>query len=127
DSLKDFIGRVNHIRKENPALQRDLSLRFHPVDNEQLICYSKQTEDLSNITLVVVNLDYRYTQSGWVELPLKTLGLDHDQPYQVHDLLTDAQYLWRGSRNYVELNPHNVPAHIFRVHRQTTTKQGLVC
>jgi starch synthase (maltosyl-transferring) len=123
DSLKDFIGRVNRIRRENPALQSDLSLRFHPVDNEQLICYSKQTEDLSSIILVVVNLDYRYAQSGWVELSLETLGLDHDRPYQVDDLLTDARYLWRGSRNYVELNPRNVPAHIFRVHRQATVRQ----
>jgi starch synthase (maltosyl-transferring) len=37
DSLKDFIARVNRIRQQNPALQSDWSLRFHQVDNEQLI------------------------------------------------------------------------------------------
>ncbi|MGQ9571877.1 MAG: alpha-1,4-glucan--maltose-1-phosphate maltosyltransferase [Dehalococcoidia bacterium] len=115
DSLKDFIARVNHIRRENAALHSDWSLSFHHVDNDQLICYSKQTEDLRNVTLIVVNLDPRYTQSGWVELSLESLGLDSHQPYQVHDLLTDARYLWQGPRNYVELNPHVVPAHIFRV------------
>ncbi len=115
DSLKGFIASVNRIRRENPALQSDLSLRFHPVDNEQLICYSKRTEDLANIILVVVNLGYRYKQSGWVELPLNELGLEVDQPYRVHDLLNDKSYRWRGSRNYVELDPQTCPAHILRV------------
>lgn len=123
DSLKDFIARVNHIRQENLALHSDWSLRFHSVDNDQLICYSKQTEDLSNVILVVVNLDHRWTQSGWVELPLEVLGLDAHQPYQVHDLLSDARYLWQGPRNYVELNPHTCPAHIFQVHRGIRTEQ----
>jgi starch synthase (maltosyl-transferring) len=115
DSLKDFIAQVNGIRRENPALQSDWSLSFHQVDNEQLICYSKGTDDLSNVIVVVVNLDPHYTQSGWVELDLDKLGVDPHQPYQVHDLLTDARHLWQGRRNYVELNPHVMPAHIFRI------------
>ena len=117
NSLKDFIARVNRIRRENPALHNDLSLRFHSVDNDQLICYSKQTEDLANIILVVVNLDCRYKQSGWVGLSLEELGLDHGQPYEVHDLLADATYQWQGSQNYVELDPQKMPAHIFRIHQ----------
>ncbi|MBI2304753.1 MAG: alpha-1,4-glucan--maltose-1-phosphate maltosyltransferase [Chloroflexi bacterium] len=111
DSLAGLIARVNQIRRENPALQRDWGLRFHPVDNNQLFCYTKSTPD--NVILVVVNLDSRYTQSGWVDL--EALGLDPHQPYQVHDLINDARYLWHGPRNYVELNPQGVPAHIFRL------------
>ncbi len=120
NSLREFITRVNRSRRENPALQSDLSLRFHSVDNEQLICYSKCREDLANVILVVVNLDYRYKQSGRVDLSLKELGLDPNQPYTVHDLLTDASYQWQGSRNYVELDPKKIPAHIFRVHQEVT-------
>ena len=122
NSLKDFVARVNRIRRENPSLQGDWSLRFHPVDNEQLICYSKQTEDLTNVILVVVNLDYRWKQSGWVELPLDTLGINASQSYQVYDLLNDASYRWKGSRNYVELDPDISPAHIFLV-QQTLPKE----
>jgi len=107
NSLKDFIARVNGIRRENLALQSDLSLRFHSVDNDQLICYSKRTEDLSNVILVVVNLDYQYIQSGWVDLSLEELGLDRGKSYKVHDLLADATYRWQGPRNYVELDPQN--------------------
>jgi len=31
----------------------------------------------------------------------------------MHDLLTDRRYLWYGSKNYVELDPHTSPAHVF--------------
>jgi starch synthase (maltosyl-transferring) len=124
DSLKDIIKLVNKARRENPALQSDRSLRFHAVDNDQLICYSKCTRDGSNVMLVVVNLDYRYKQSGWVTLSLDELGIAHDQPYRIHDLLGDATYTWRGARNYVELSPEKLPAHIFRVERQGRRKRG---
>ena len=105
DSLRDFIARVNRIRRENAALQTDRSLRFHFVDNDQLICYSKVSEDGANAILVVANLDPYHVQSGWVDLDLSLLDLEPDRPYQVHDLISDARYLWHGSRNYVELIP----------------------
>jgi starch synthase (maltosyl-transferring) len=122
DNLKGMIARINRIRKENPALQSDWSLRFHKSDNDQLIVYSKMSEDLSNIIVVVVNLDPYYTQSGWVDLPLEVFGLDPRQSYQMHDLLSDARYLWQGPHNYVELNPTRMPAHIFRVRRRVRTE-----
>ncbi|HEX9879923.1 MAG TPA: alpha-1,4-glucan--maltose-1-phosphate maltosyltransferase, partial [Candidatus Binatia bacterium] len=114
NSLREFIARVNRIRKENPALQSDWSLRFHNVDNDHLLCYSKETEDRSNIILTVVNLDFHRTQAGWVDIALESLGLTPDQPFQVHDLLTDAHYVWQGARNFVQLDPSSVPAHIYR-------------
>jgi starch synthase (maltosyl-transferring) len=122
-SLKDFISRVNRIRRESPPLQQDLNLSFHPVDNDSLICYSKCADNLSDVILVVVNLDPHHTHSGWLELPLDALGIDSKQPYQVHDLLSGARYLWQGPRNYVELDPKVVPAHIFRVRRRVRTER----
>jgi len=123
DSLKDFIARVNHIRRENPALQSNQNLWFHAIDNEELICYSKHTNDLSNIIVVVVNLNPHYAHSGWVHLPLERWGLDTQQPYQMHDLLSGARYLWHGAENYLELNPAICPAHIFRVHKRIRTEK----
>ncbi len=123
DSLRGLVARVNEIRRENPALQSDWSLRFHPIDNDQLIAYSKATEDLSDIILVIVNLDPHYKQSGWVDVPLDDFKLASNQSYQVHDLLTDARYLWQGARNYVELNPSVLPAHIFKVRRRVRTER----
>jgi starch synthase (maltosyl-transferring) len=123
DSLKSFIARVNRIRRENPALQKDCNLLFHTVDNEQLIAYSKHTDDLSNIILVVVNLDPRHTHSGWLEFSPEAMGINPQQSFQVHDLLSGARYLWQGMRNFLELNPQVVPAHIFAVRRKVRTER----
>lgn len=123
DSLKSLLTRVNRIRRQNPALQGNDNLRFHDVDNEEIICYSKRTENRANIILTVVNLDPHHTQSGWVSLDLAELALEPDEPYQMHDLLGDARYLWHGSRNYVELNPEVMPAQIFLVRRRARTER----
>lgn len=122
DSLKDFITRVNRIRRESPALQQDHRLHFFAVENENLLCYAKTTEDNAEIILVVANLDPHHTQSGWVTLSLEVLGLDN-RPYQVHDLLTGARYLWNGAYNYVEINPQVAPAHIFKLRRRVRTER----
>ena len=119
DSLRDFITRVNRIRRDNPALHGNRSLRFHRIDNDQLLAYSKQDVATGNVVLVVVNLDPHWTQSGWVELPITDFGLVADEGYHVHDLLSGARYTWEGERNYVELNPHAVPVHIFRLDQPT--------
>jgi starch synthase (maltosyl-transferring) len=114
-SLRELIARVNTIRRQNPALHSNERLRFHPVDNDQLIAYSKQSADGANRILVVVNLDPQWRQSGWLTLPLAELGLPADAPFTVHDLLDNARYRWQGPANYVELHPHERPAHIFLV------------
>jgi starch synthase (maltosyl-transferring) len=114
---------VNRIRRDNPALQEDWNLQFHPIDNEQMICYSKHTESLDDIVLVIVNLDPYHKHSGWVELPSSEFDLDPRNPYQMHDMLSEARYLWHGSRNYIELDPQMVPAHIFRIRRKVRTER----
>jgi starch synthase (maltosyl-transferring) len=123
DSLKDLIARVNRIRRENSALHRDWDLRFHPIDNEQLIAYSKRDESSGNTLLVVVNLDPHHRQGGWVELPFDEYGIKPHQAYQMHDLLGGSRYLWSGHRNYVELDPAKVPAHVFRLRRRQRTER----
>jgi starch synthase (maltosyl-transferring) len=142
DSLRFIIARLNRIRQDNPALHDNDTLRFHRVESPHLIAYSKASGSASvrtqnpygdvlgpphptppagspqnNVILTVVNLDPRQAHSGWVELPLAELGLPVSAPYEVHDLLSDARYTWSGTWNYVELNPHVVPAHVFRITR----------
>jgi len=117
-NLKDFISRVNRVRRENPALQTIWNLKFYETENDRLLFYGKATEDLSNIILVVLNLDPYHTQSGWVHVPVGELQIDPQQPYLVHDLLGDDKYIWHGERNYVELDPHIIPARIFRLRKR---------
>ena len=126
DSLKDLIARVNRIRREHPALQGDRSLRFHAIDNDQLIAYSKHGDDPNgnqSAILVVVNLDPYHPQAGWLELSPADFDIASSQPYQMHDLLSGARYLWHGGRNYVQLDPHTAPAHIFRLRRQVRSER----
>ncbi len=122
-SLRYLIAQVNRIRRENPALQSDWNIVFHPTDNEQIICYSKHTDDLKNIIVVTVNLDPYHTHSAWVDMDVEILGLDEKKPYQMHDLLDDARYFWSGSRNYVQLNPHHVPSHIFCIRKHVRSER----
>ena len=111
DSLRELITKLNHVRKENPALQSDWSLRFHPTDNDQLLCYSKEAGD--NLILVAVNLDPRYTQGGWIDFDRAPAD-----GYALEDLVAAGHYTWSGRRNFVQLNPHTLPAHVFRVTRK---------
>ena len=111
DSLRPLISRLNAVRKENLALQSDWSLRFHPTDNDQLLCYSKQAGD--NLILVAVNLDPHHMQAGWVDFD-RAPG----DTYELHDLVAAGHYTWKGRSNFVQLNPHTLPAHVFRVTRK---------
>jgi starch synthase (maltosyl-transferring) len=123
DSLWSLIARMNRIRRENIALQADTGLNFCKIENDQLIAYFKTDADGSNVILTVVNLDPHQPQSGWVDLDVGALKFDSDQPYQVHDLLSDQRYIWRGRYNYVLLDPQRAPAHVFRLRRRLRSER----
>jgi starch synthase (maltosyl-transferring) len=120
--LENLIARVNGIRRANPALQSNHRLCFHPVDNDQIIAYTKSTADGMDTILTIVNLSPHYRHSGWITLPLADFLLDPRRSYQMHDLLSDARYLWKGEKNYVELHPEKTAAHIFRLRRHVRTE-----
>jgi starch synthase (maltosyl-transferring) len=121
-TLAGLITRMNTIRREHAAFRANVGLRFHEVDNDQLIAFSKESVDGSSQVLVVINLDPHHLQAGFVELPLDDLRIDAHQPYQVHDLLADARYLWHGPRNYVELRPGVAQANVFAIRRRVRTE-----
>jgi starch synthase (maltosyl-transferring) len=115
-SLRPLIAKVNRIRREHPALQQDRTLRFLQTDNEHLLAYAKTSDDGTDVIVVVVNLDPRWKQSGWVEVPVQSRA--GHPPYAVEDLLNGGRFTWRSdSWNYVELDPRATPAHVLRVPR----------
>ncbi len=116
-NIKDWITRLNKIRKENRALHFYDNLRFYHADNDAILFYGKMTPARDNIILVVVNLDPHRKQNSYIDVPIDQFGQMASDVYQVHDLLSDARYTWRGRQNYVELDPEIQPAHIFRVRR----------
>ncbi|RZJ14915.1 MAG: alpha-1,4-glucan--maltose-1-phosphate maltosyltransferase [Acidovorax sp.] len=132
DNLRDFITRVNRIRRENPALHSDNSLRFLSIDNNALIAYAKRSPDGRNTVVTVVNLDPHNAQSGWVNLSAAWVaGAEAAEEesaalapapapaerWQMHDLLSNQRFVWQGDWHFVQLDPHRVPAHVFLVRR----------
>ena len=116
-NIKHWITRINKIRKENRALQMYANLRFYRADNDAILCYGRMTPARDNIILVVVNLDPFRKQNSFIHVPIEEFGQMERNEYQVQDLLNDARYIWRGERNYVELDPEIQPAHVFLVRR----------
>jgi starch synthase (maltosyl-transferring) len=123
DSLAPLVARVNRIRRENPALHRNDTLRFLDVDNEQILCAVKHAPDAENTVVTVVNLDPHHPQTGWLDFDLRSIGIDAEPPFQMHELLTDARYLWHGRRNFISLDPARVPAHVFRLRKRVRTER----
>jgi starch synthase (maltosyl-transferring) len=119
NSLAERIARVNQVRREHPALQRDWGLRFHATDNPQLIAYSKRSEDGTDLVLTIVNLDPVNMQHGFVQLPVGDWGLGPHGAIEVTDLLSLERYFWRGEWNYVRLDPLSRTAHILAVELPT--------
>jgi starch synthase (maltosyl-transferring) len=118
--IKDLIRVVNRIRREHRALQFDDGLQFFQTDNPNLIFYGKTPPGGGDTILVVVNLDPRSMQHGWVQVPLAALGLPANETYEVQDLLDGEHYTWRGEWNYVRLDPGIRPAHILKLTSERT-------
>ena len=92
------------------------------MENEDIICYSKHSDDKENIVVTVVNLDPHQSHAALLKLPVGDFGLDEKQTFQMHDLIGNARYLWHPGENYVELDPNSVPAHIFRIRRRVRSE-----
>jgi starch synthase (maltosyl-transferring) len=147
------IQRLNAIRRGQPALQRFANLSFHPSENPTILFYRKARADTplqwtgshaqpmprpiaasiaasegATLTtgdiLVAVNTDPHHVQETMVHVPIHDMGIDDDQPYVVHDLLTGARYTWRGVRNYVRLDPAEQPGHVLLVEQVTRRTSG---
>ena len=115
-TLMPYIKRINEIRGKYPVLSRLDNLRFHPVDKDSLIAFSKSAPGLDPI-LVVANLNPFHWEEGTVTLDLGALGVDAFRPFEVQDLISGASFMWHGPHSYVRLDPAEEPAHVFVVRR----------
>ncbi len=117
-SIAPLIASVNRIRKDNQALQFNGTLRFLPVENDQLIAYAKTSPDGRNVVVTVVNLDPHQPQEGWINLSPASIGVEDGHNFQMHDLLSDERFVWQGDFHYVRLDPQHTAAHILLVRRR---------
>jgi starch synthase (maltosyl-transferring) len=118
-SLAPYITRLNDIRRRHPALQWLRNLRFHHVDNDGIMAFSKRRrlpDGREDTVIVVINLDPHAVREATIALDMPALGLDWHDHFSVYDELSGATYLW-GQFNYVRLDPHWEPVHVFTVRR----------
>ncbi|HTO12456.1 MAG TPA: alpha-1,4-glucan--maltose-1-phosphate maltosyltransferase [Candidatus Binatia bacterium] len=116
-SLAGFITRLNRIRREHRALQLYRNLEFHDADDPHVLWYGKMTADGDDAIFVAANLDVRHRHSAMVHVPIDELGIAPDEPYRMHELLSDVAYEWRGPTGFVELDPTRDLAQIFHLRR----------
>ena len=122
-NIRDYITRLNQIRRNNPALHEFENLRFYQADNDHIIFYGKSNKDKTNNLLIAVNMDPFQTQEAVLHIPIDELSLREDETYQLHELLTDTRHLVKGRTYTICLNPQDEPAAIFAVRRWTRREQ----
>jgi starch synthase (maltosyl-transferring) len=110
DSLAPLITRMNAVRREHRAFRPDSTLRFHETDNDQILCYSRESADGTDRVMVVVNLDPKQMQHGWIDMPTSLWQLPAS--FDVRDELTGETFRWLPTRNYVRLEPGRVAGHV---------------
>ncbi|MFS0884444.1 maltotransferase domain-containing protein [Aeromicrobium sp. 179-A 4D2 NHS] len=116
-SLQPWLTRLNEIRRAHPALQQMRTLRFHEVDHEALIAYSKQDPESGDTVVVVVSLDPHESREATLWLDLPSLGFAPGEHLIAHDEVSGETYDWSDG-NYVRLDPTRACAHIVSLTRK---------
>jgi starch synthase (maltosyl-transferring) len=115
-SLEPWLRKLNEIRRAHPALQQLRTLRFHHIDNDALIAYSKQDPATGDTVVTVVSLDPFAAQQGTLWLDLPALGFEWHERLLAHDEVTGETWSW-GQANFVRLEPWRAVAHVVGVRR----------
>jgi starch synthase (maltosyl-transferring) len=114
-NIRGLITKLNHIRRENPALWQFPDLEFLPAWDEHILVYIKMTPAKDNAVLVAVNLDPHHAHGCNFELPLWRFGLDDQATIGVEDLLTGSRLSWTGKVQHVWLDPQHGPLAVWRL------------
>jgi starch synthase (maltosyl-transferring) len=113
-NIKAYIAALNQARRANPALLQTRNLRFLPVDNDQIVAFTKQTTDASNTIVGAIALS-RDACEFW--LPLDSIRIlvasELGPPVALENLMTGERHAieWGGVR--LRIDPLRDPALLF--------------
>ena len=114
-NIKDYLRRLNTIRRQNPALLQTANLRFLLVDNDSVIGFLKETADGSNAVAGAISLSGT-PQEFWLHFGDYQIGpADTRKPVRgIENLVTGERRLleWNGTR--LRIDPAREPALLFR-------------
>jgi starch synthase (maltosyl-transferring) len=114
-NIKDYIGRINALRKANGALLQTSHLRFAQVDNPEVIGYVKESAARDNAVAVAVALA-KGPRDFWFhfgDIEIGRPGL-RSRVKEIENLVTGERHIieWSGTR--LRMNPEREPALLFR-------------
>jgi starch synthase (maltosyl-transferring) len=121
-SLALYLGILNRIRADHPALAQLRNIRFHGSEDDSVLVYSKHLDGrftpdgVADTIIVVANVDPHSVRETTVHLDLAAIGLEPGTRFEVEDLVTGNRWDW-GDANYVRLDAFTRPAHVLHVVR----------
>ena len=113
-NIKDDIATLNRFRRNNPAMQQLLNVRFLNCADPNILAYAK-ISDRTNLVIVVVNLDPHDVHEDTVELPMAEFGLKADAQFTLEEAFTGRAVACRGAYQRFHLDPETNPAMVFRL------------
>ena len=113
-NIRDWITRLNLIRRDNRALHEYNNLKFYNSSNDNVLVYGKMTPDRSNFVLCAVNLDPFHPHESHFELPLWEMGLPDWAAVVMEELFSGHQFTWNGKHQHIWID-NNRPAFIWRL------------
>jgi starch synthase (maltosyl-transferring) len=117
-NIRDYIARLNRIRRDNPALHYSTNLRFYQAHDGNILFYGKATAAGDNVIWIAVNLDPHVAREAMLELPLHELQGGGQGGIEVEELLHGDRMTWHGSSQRIRLDPSFNPCAIWRVSAQ---------
>jgi starch synthase (maltosyl-transferring) len=115
-NIKNYVGRLNRLRRQNPALLQTSNLRFAAVDDGEVIGYVKESVDHTHAVAVAIALSGHGPRQFWFHF-----GDLHVGPMHARRPVTAVENLVTGERHRIEwggvrlrIDPQNDPALLFR-------------
>ncbi|HTH96695.1 MAG TPA: maltotransferase domain-containing protein [Stellaceae bacterium] len=110
--IKDDIAKLNRLRRSSRALQSLDNLRFLEASHPSVLFYEKTAPAEAGLAaeriIVAVNLDPHMTAETELVFPL-------DGHFATEDILSGEVRHWVGARHTVSIDPHDLPARIWRL------------
>jgi starch synthase (maltosyl-transferring) len=115
-NIKDYIGQLNRLRRENAALLQTCDLRFAQVDDPDVIGFVKESVRRDNAVAVAIVLNGDGPRQFWFHFGEITIGRnDERRPVRaVRNLITGEHHIieWGGVR--LSIDPSHDPALLMR-------------
>ena len=119
-NIREYIGRLNRIRRDNPSLHTSTNLRFYAADNDNILFYGKSTAAGDTMIWIAVNLDPHSAHEATLDLPVHVAEGAGEPLTEVEELLRGGRFTWRGPRQRIRLDPASNPCAIWRVSTRPT-------